>query len=312
MSEAPSFDHRSSADDVLCGQDLSGQVIIVTGANTGIGYETARSLAAAGATVIATCRSTEKAGSTLQRLLRAHPQSSVEVAVMDLASLDSVGDFCKGLSQRKIDTVICNAGLVAPEYGETRDGFEQTVGVCHVGHFLLVKTLLPVLLMAPAPRVVMVSSEAHRTPSRLNFTALPYPKDKFSTMKAYGQAKLCNALMAVELHRRFAGQGLTACYLHPGTMVTTDIGRDSALVRLAMRLVRPFTKTANQGAATSVFCATWGERQELGGHYFSHCAKAKPSAETADEEAGRRLWELSEQWLEERQRIRRDLPASLD
>ena len=312
MSDVPSFNHRSSADDVLRDQNLSGQVIIVTGANTGIGYETARALAAAGATVIATCRSTEKAASTLQRLLQAHPQSSVEVAVMDLASLDSVSDFCRQLSRRKIDTIICNAGLVAPEYGETSDGFEQTVGVCHVGHFLLVKTLLPVLLTAPAPRVVMVSSESHRTPSRLNFAALPYPKDKFSTMKAYGQAKLCNALMAVELHRRFADQGLTACYLHPGTMVTTDIGRDSALVRLAMRLVRPFTKTANQGAATSVFCATRGEHHELGGHYFSHCARAKPSAETANEVAGRRLWELSEQWLKERQTIRPDSPPFLD
>ena len=312
MTDVPSFNHRSSADDVLRDQNLAGQVIIVTGANTGIGYETARSLAAAGAAVIATCRSAEKAASTLQRLLQAHPQSSVEAAVMDLASLSSVSDFCVQLSQRKIDTIICNAGLVAPAYGETGDGFEQTVGVCHVGHFLLVKTLLPELLMAPAPRVVMVSSESHRTPSRLNFASLPYPKDKFSTMKAYGQAKLCNALMAVELHRRFTDQGLTACYLHPGTMVTTDIGRDSALVRFAMRLVRPFTKTANQGAATSVFCATLGTREALGGHYFSHCAPAKPSAETGNEAAARRLWDLSEQWLKEHQAIRQDSPAVLD
>ncbi len=300
MANTSPFNHRSSADDVLRDQNLGGQIMIVTGANTGIGYETARSLAAAGATVIATCRSAEKAAATKQRLLQAHPGSSVETAVMDLASLASVSDFCTHLAHSKIDTIICNAGIVAPKYGETREGFEQTVGVCHVGHFLLVKKLLPKLLSAPAPRVVMVSSESHRSPSRLNFDALPYPKDKFSTMKAYGQAKLCNALMAVELHRRFSGQGLTACYLHPGTMVTTDIGRDSALVRFAMLLVRPFTKTANQGAATSVFCATWGERDELGGNYFSHCAKAKPSAETANEEAAARLWDVSEQWLQEK------------
>lgn len=300
MSNVSCFNHRSSADDVLRDQDLRGQVIIVTGANTGIGYETARSLAAAGATVIATCRNAEKAASTLERLLQSHPQSNVEVAVMDLASLASVSTFCTQLSQRKIDTIICNAGLVAPQYAETNDGFEKTIGVCHVGHFLLVNRCMPELLRAPAPRVVMVSSESHRTPSRLNFAALPYPESKFSTMKAYGQAKLCNALMAVELHRRFADQGLTACYLHPGTMVTTDIGRDSSLVRLAMLLVRPFTKTANQGAATSVFCATWAERDELGGNYFSHCAKAKPSAETANRQASNQLWDLSEQWVKER------------
>tara|TARA_B110000503_G_scaffold42367_1_gene69412 strand:- start:10512 stop:11426 length:915 start_codon:yes stop_codon:yes gene_type:complete len=300
MTITSPFNHRSSADDVLRGQNLRGQVIIVTGANTGIGYETARSLAAVGATVIATCRSAEKAAATKQRLLQAHPDSSVEAAVMDLASLASVRDFCAQLVHSKIDVIICNAGIVAPKYGETVEGFEQTVGVCHVGHFLLVKMLLLKILSAPAPRVVMVSSESHRAPPRLNFDALPYPRDKFSTMKAYGQAKLCNALMAVELHRRYADQGLTACYLHPGTMVTTDIGRDSALVRFAMLLVRPFTKTANQGAATSVFCATWQERSELGGNYFSHCTRAKPSAETANAEASSRLWDVSERWLQEK------------
>ncbi len=298
MATTSPFNHRSSADDVLRDQNLSGQVIIVTGANTGIGYETARSLAAAGASVIATCRSAEKASATKQRLLQAHPESAVETAVMDLGSLASVSDFCTQFPHSKIDTIICNAGVVAPKYGETTDGFEQTVGVCHIGHFLLVKKLLPKLLSAPAPRVVMVSSESHRAPSRLNFDALPYPRDKFSPMKAYGQAKLCNALMAVELQRRYADQGLTACYLHPGTMVTTEIGRDSAIVRFAMWLARPFTKTANQGAATSVFCATWDNTSELAGNYFSHCAKAKPSAETANFDAAARLWDVSEHWVE--------------
>lgn len=300
MANGSPFNHRSSADDVLRDQNLSGQVIIVTGANTGIGFETARALAAAGATAIATCRSIEKAVSTKQRLLQAHPGASVETAVMDLASLDSVNDFCTQMADRKIDTVICNAGVMVPTYGQTRDGFEQTVGVCHVGHFLLVTKLLPTLLNAPAPRIVVVSSESHRASPRLDFAALPYPKEQFRPMKAYGQAKLCNALMAVELHRRFANQGLTACYLHPGTMVTTDMGRDSALARFAMLLASPFTKTANQGAATSVFCATWDNCSELGGNYFSHCARAKPSAEARSEETARRLWEVSERWLREK------------
>jgi WW domain-containing oxidoreductase len=300
MANTSSFNHRSTADDVLRDKNLSGQVIIVTGANTGIGFETARSLAATGATVIATCRSADKAATTKQRLLQAHPESTVEAAVMDLASLASVSDFCTQLSHSKIDSIICNAGLVATKYGETNEGFEQTVGVCHVGHFLLVKKLLPKLLSAPAPRVVMVSSESYRAPPRLDFDALPYPEAKFRTMKAYGQAKLCNALMAVELQRRFGDQGLTACYLHPGTMVTTDMGRDSALIKLFMRLVSPFTKTANQGAATSVFCATWNDRGELGGNYFSHCARAKPSAEATNAGVAARLWELSEQWLQEK------------
>lgn len=300
MPDIARFNHRSSADDVLRGRDLGGRVIVVTGANTGIGYETARSLAAAGATVIATCRNAQKAAATQERLSQAHPGSRVEGAVMDLASLASVSAFCAQFSQRNIDTIICNAGLVAPAYAETSDGIEQTVGVCHVAHFLLVTKLLPTLLNAPAPLVVMVSSESHRVPPRLDFDALPYPKHKFRPMKAYGQAKLCNALMAVELQRRYADQGLTACYLHPGTMVTTEIGRDSAVVRLAMWLASPFTKTANQGAATSVYCATREDRSEIAGNYFSHCRRAKPSAETANREAAARLWELSERWVREK------------
>lgn len=300
MTSTSPFNHRSAADEVLQGRNLSGQVIIVTGANTGIGYETARSLAVAGASVIGTCRTAEKAAATRQRLLQAHPGIDVETAVMDLASLASVSDFCQQLPHDKIDTVICNAGVVAPAYGETRDGFEQTVGVCHVGHFLLVNSLLPRILSAGEPRVVMVSSESHRAPPRLNFDKLPYPEASYRPMKAYGQAKLCNALMAIELHRRYADQGLTACYLHPGTMVTTDIGRDSALIRFAMLLVRPFTKTASQGAATSVFCATWDDREALGGNYFSHCARARPSAETANAEVAARLWDVSEGWLQDR------------
>ena len=179
MAKTAPFNHRSSADDILRGQNLGGQVIIVTGANTGIGFETARALAAAGATVIATCRSAEKAAATKQRLLQAHPDSAVEAAVMDLSSLASVSNFCTQLPHQKVDTVICNAGMVAPKYGETTEGFEQTVGVCHVGHFLMVKKLLPKLLSAEAPRVVMVSSESHRVPPRLDFDALPYPKEKF-------------------------------------------------------------------------------------------------------------------------------------
>ena len=298
MTSTSPFNGRSTADEVLAGKDLTGQRIIVTGANTGIGYETARALAAAGASVTLACRKPGRAAATLQRIEASHPGCSVEVLPLDLASLHSVRDFCEHFPHQHVDTIICNAGLISPKYTETADGFEQTVAVCHIGHFLLVQLLMPRLLAAPAPRIIMLSSESHRMPARLNFGALPYPEDKFSVMKAYGQAKLCNALMAVELQRRYGDQGLTACYVHPGTMVTTDIGHDTSWARLAMKLARPFTKTAHQGAATTAFCASWDDTAYLGGNYFSHCKRAKPSAETANAEAASRLWDITQEWLD--------------
>lgn len=297
MSEQWPFDSKATADQVLSGKDLAGRVIIVTGANSGIGFETARALAAAGASVILACRDMVQGNEAFHRIEAAQPGSNLQLEGLDLASLESVREFCTRLAGEHVDTLICNAGTYATEYAETADGFELTVGVGHLGHFLLTRELLPQILASDSPRVVMVSSESHRMPARLDFESLPYRKDNYAAMKAYGQAKLCNALMAAELDRRYRDQGLTACSLHPGTLVSTGMASHSTLLSLLMRVARPFTKSPVQAAATPVFCATWNKPENLAGKYFSDCRPKEPSEEASDARVAARLWDISEQWL---------------
>ncbi len=168
------FDKHTSCDDVLSAVDLSGRVIIVTGANSGIGFETARSLAAAGATVVMACRNLERGNTARAKIISAHPFGEILCRKLDLASLSSVRSFCDALPYQRISTIICNAGTLAPVDVKTEDGFESTVGVSHIGHFFLVQQLLPRLLACEASRVVMVSSESHRSPATLDMQSLPF------------------------------------------------------------------------------------------------------------------------------------------
>lgn len=299
MQKKWQFNQRSSADDVVSGHRLDDKTVVITGANTGIGFETARALASVGANVILACRNTDAGQRAVETILQQHQDASVRCTQLDLGALPSVQDFAEKLKEEKIDILICNAGSMSTSLLYTEQGFERTVGVCHLGHFLLCKLLLPKLVAAKTARVVMLSSEAHRYPSTLNIDTLLDPGANYATMKAYGQAKLCNALMALELQKRFSSQGLTACSVHPGNMVSTDFGRESALMRLAFKLISPFTKSANQGAATSVFCATHEPAEDLAGLYFSHCQATKATKEARNDEVAATLWEQSEHWLKE-------------
>lgn len=290
------FGSKTTADEVVAGMDLSGRVMLVTGANTGIGYDTARSLASAGARVLLACRSSEKGEDAVQRIRGSHPNADVAFKQLDLASFDSIRTFVESLNEPSIDVLIGNAGVVNAKYRESDGGIEHTVGVSHLGHFLLVRGLLPKLLANGGGRIVMVGSESHRSPRTLDFENFPLCADNFSALKSYGQAKLCNTLFANELQRRSGDQGLTACSLHPGNLVTTEIGRDSLLTRIAMTLASPFTKSTAQGAATSVICAVHPDPTAVGGKYYSHCQPTRMSREAENPEVAKRLWELTESW----------------
>lgn len=293
------FGDRSSAEEVLAGHDLRGRTVIVTGANTGIGEATAGALAAAGARVIYACRQKHTAEAAMARVRAAHPDCTMSFAELDLASFASIRQFSERLEVDRIDALVCNAGLAGMRYSETEEGFERTVGVCHIGHFLLTRLLMPRLLAATAPRIVMVSSTSHKQPPTLDFSKLPMSKSDFKGMTAYGQAKLCNVLMAKSLQRRYGPRGLTACALHPGTLVTTDIGRDSALLGLLMKLISPFTKNPSQGAATSVWAVVHEPATDIAGQYLKDCHVARSSAESNDSAVADRLWECSEGWVVE-------------
>ena len=291
------FNRNSTADDVLADVDLSGKLVIVTGANTGIGFEAARAMAAVGARVVFACRNAEAGKEAVARTVAQHPNANAEFSKLDLASLDSVRAFAERFASESIDVLVCNAGVVNSEYQEVEGGFEHTVGVCHVGHFLLTQLLLPALLRSGVGRVVMVASESHRQPKTLDFDKLPLTRETFSILESYGQAKLCNVLLANELHRRYFDQGLSACSLHPGNLVTTEIGRGSIWMRIGMALASPFTKSPNQGAATIALCAAHPEASAISGQYFSHCQLKRPSRESQDAAVAERLWKLSEGWV---------------
>ena len=299
---------RSTTNDVLQGKDLIGRTVVITGSNCGIGFEAAQALAGAGAKVIFACRNIEKGEEALRRCKALHPQSKLAFFPLDLASADSIKHFFSEVKDEAIDTLICNAGLVPTSYQETKEGLEMTVGVCHFGHFLLTQLLLPQLLKTKelnsdsskriTPRVIMVSSESHRMPMKLNFNKFPLKKtDTFFPLMAYGQAKLCNALFANELQRRYQDKGLTACSLHPGALITTSFGRDSGFLSLVFKLVSPLTKSPNQGASTTVYCAAHERTDELAGKYFSHCKPIRSTKEANNPETARKLWEVSEEWM---------------
>jgi WW domain-containing oxidoreductase len=297
LTGEPEFGSRTSAYEVVAGHDLSGKTIIVTGANTGIGDPTARALASTRARVVYACRHKASGEAAVARALAAHSGCKAAFAELDLASFASIRRFADRLNAERIDALICNAGLFLMKWAETEEGFERTFGVCHIGHFLLARCLMPRLLASRAPRIVMVSSVAHESAAKLDFDQLPMKKAKFRGMAAYGQAKLCNVLMAKELQSRYGKRGLTACALHPGTLVTTDIGRYSKMAGALIRLVSPFTKTPLQGAATSVYAAVHEPAADLAGQYLKDCRIARCSAEADDPAVARRLWAASDQWI---------------
>jgi WW domain-containing oxidoreductase len=298
------FDGTTTADEVVDAMDAAGLRIVVTGATSGIGRETARALAAGGARVTIAGRNTERNERTAAEIRAAHPAATIDAVTLDLASLRSIREGA-GAIENPIDVLICNAGIITGSYATTPDGLERTVGVCHVGHFLLTHLLMPQLESDGGGRVVVVASESHRTPAHLDFDRFPLTEGDYSQMVAYGQAKLCNVLFANELDRRTGNRGVHANSLHPGTMISTGIGRDWWLGRLAVRLSKPFTRSVEQAAATSCWAAIAPELDGVGGRYFDKCAERQASEEARDPAVAARVWAITEAWarLEPEERI---------
>jgi WW domain-containing oxidoreductase len=291
------FERRHTADDVLAGLDLRGKTIAITGANAGIGLESARALSAHGARVLVGGRSPARCDESIAALRALVPSGDLQPFVCDLGSLKSVQAAVQAAPER-IDAVICNAGLFGGGHHQTEDGFERAVGVCHIGHAALVLGLLP-RLKASRGRVVMVSSESHRTPRRLDFNNFPMSRERYRDLVAYGQAKLCNVLFANELWHRFGKDGVTANSLHPGGLMSTSIGRSSALAKVVMTVARPFTKTLPQGASTQVYLATAPELEGVGGKYFADNHEKAASKEAQDPAVAARMWDLTMGWLKQ-------------
>ncbi|XP_071494022.1 WW domain-containing oxidoreductase-like [Diadema antillarum] len=302
---AQRFDAYSTALHVLQGRDLSGQYAIVTGANSGIGFEAARSLALHGVHVVLACRNLKSGNDAAGRIRKELDQAQVVVMHLDLASLRSIKQFAQNYILRDwpLHMLICNAAVFGLPWQQTEDGIEMTFQVNHVGHFYLVNLLTEVLKKSAPARIVIVSSESHRFidfySSKLDMNEVAVPKEKFWPILAYGRSKLANILHSNELNRRLSSHNVTCNALHPGNMIYTGLGKNWWFYRLLWHLVRPFTKSAQQGAATSIFCATARELEGVGGMYFNHCCACMPSDEAQSEELGAAMWELTEKILKE-------------
>jgi NAD(P)-dependent dehydrogenase (short-subunit alcohol dehydrogenase family) len=289
--------------------DQTGRTIVVTGANSGIGFEAARALAAAGARVVLACRDLAKGEQAIARLRSFAPKARPELRALDLASLASVHDFAKSLldDHARLDVLVNNAGVMAIPRRTTADGFEMQLGTNHLGHFALTGLLLERLLAQPGARVVTVSSTAHRG-GRINFEDLQ-GEQRYSRWGAYGQSKLANLLFTRELASRVrsAGHDLVAAACHPGWAATnlqfTGARMDGSRVleTLASVANRLFSQDAAMGALPTLYAAT--ARDVAGADYigpdgfaetWGHPKQVGSSGRSRDAEAAWRLWEVSE------------------
>lgn len=279
-------------------------VAIVTGGNSGIGFETVRGLARAGQRVILAGRdrvACERAAAELAR--GAGDPARVEAWDLDLASLASVRAFAARARAElpRVDVLVCNAGVWPRERRVTADGFELALGVNHLGHFLLVRELEPLLRASAPARVVVVSSGLHAR-GRMAWDDLQLARGRYSGTDAYAQSKLANLLFTFALARRLAGSGVTANALHPG-VVKTNLGRE--LPGLLMTMAGPLLRTPARGAETSLHLALAPEVASVTGRYFDDKKLRKPSALALDRGSQERLWTVSEQLVAERGARRR-------
>ncbi|EFQ33923.1 short chain dehydrogenase [Colletotrichum graminicola] len=297
-------------DEGLVGK-LAGTVVLITGANAGIGLETARAVHATGATLFLTARDSTKARQAIDGVKNGPgPNSDAPVHAVELRldSLASVRSAAKEFLSRsdRLNVLILNAGVMATPEGRTEDGFETQFGTNHLGHFLFFQLLKPALLASSTPRfqsrVVSVSSMAHHR-SNVRLDDVNFEKETYRPWTAYGRSKTANILFAKEAERRYGLQGLHALSLHPGVIVTNllqYLPADETEAILNSEAIKLVLKSAPQGAATSTYAALSPEWEGRGGKYLSNLVKTGPSTDNTgyalwidDEQLPKELWDKS-------------------
>ncbi len=308
------FGAKSTAREVIAGHDLHGRDAIVTGGASGIGVETVRALAMAGARVVLATRDPAKGESVAATLRRESGSDALEFQPLDLASLASVRAFVAAYLKlnRKLHILINNAGIMATPLAYTADGFESQFGTNHVGHFALMVGLLPALRAAGTARIVALTSIGHRR-SDVHFEDLNFRRRPYDPWNAYGQSKTANVLFAVAATERYGGEGIIANAVHPGGIMSGLQKHVSREEQIKMGwidesgAVSPRFKSTEQGAATSIWAAVSRDLEGVGGRYLEDCSIAKPwSSESPfsgvmpyalDAEHARRLWSVSEELI---------------
>lgn len=283
---------------------MNNKTVIITGANSGIGFEAAKALAAKGAHVIMAARNMEKGQAAINDIMLENESAKVKLMQLDLADLRSVREFANTFSSQfnHLDLLINNAGVMIPPYGKTKDGFELQFGSNHLGHFALTGLLLPLLKITSGSRVVTLSSIAHRGAS-IDFNNLDGSKG-YKAMKFYGQSKLANLLFAKELDNRFKQHGIETISIacHPGISNTNlfKMGK-SETPGYMKRLMNLFFQPANLGVLPTLYAAT--EESLEGGEYIGpdgrgnrkgYPAIETPAPQVYNETTMKKLWEVSE------------------
>lgn len=267
------------------------QTVLVTGANAGIGRATAIELARRGARVLMASRNSERGREAQAALLAEVPTAETELLVADLSSNAGVRSLAEQTRRHadRLDVLVNNAGVYTSSYVATADGLETQFAVNHLAPFFLTNLLRELLVESAPARVVTVSSEAHKR-GRMNFDDLQHERH-YNGLRAYAQSKLANLLFNRELARRLSGTGVTANALHPGVVATKLLFDGFA----PLRLLKPFLKTPQAGARTSVFVASAPALERLTGLYFIDGETARPSQAARDDDAAGRLWRVSEE-----------------
>ena len=315
----------TTTNEIIEGIDLTDKKVLVTGASGGLGEETARALAAAGASVIMAARNSEKNTEAKERILSVHPEAQLDLHELNLASLKDVSNSAEEFLKKheSLDILVNNAGIMCTPFGHTSDGFEQQFGVNHLAHHLFTGLLMPALEKAGASRVVCLSSGAHLI-CGVDLDDPMFERRDYDGWNSYGQSKSANALFAREFDRRYGGKGVHAFSVHPG-MIFTELSRymteDDMTSLIERRKSQIKTddesndagsmmdpKTVEAGAATTVWACVESTLEEQGGHYLADCQLGVPLASEdsspgscsmashiLDDKAAEKLWELSEQ-----------------
>ena len=319
------FTRESTTDEVLAGIDLSGTRAIITGASGGLGEESTRALAAAGAAVTMAARDPAKNEAAAARIRQRVPAADLELRELDLADLASVRSFTSDFAadHDRLDLLIGNAGVMVCPEGRTADGFETQFGTNHLGHFVLTCRLVPTLIASAPARVVILSSGAHAG-AAIDFDDPNFENREYDPQDAYAQSKTANALFALELNRRLSREGVLAFSVHPG-MIMTDLGRHMTpeMIEAMRERTKARAKAAGQepptdfmslfkpveaGAATQVWAATAPELESHGGAYLADCQLGEPGGNpgqrglaphATDTASARQLWTLSERLVGE-------------
>jgi retinol dehydrogenase 12 len=275
---------------------MHGKHVVITGPTAGIGRSSALALAAEGADLTLLCRNPDKARDLCQDIVAAGG-SQPSVVLMDMARLADVRRAAQEVlaQDRPIDVLLNNAGIVNLKREETVDGFEETLAVNHYAVFLLTGLLLPALQQAYNARIVNVASHAHTFVRDMGFDDMQALK-KYSTFHEYGRSKLANILFTRELARRLEPEGITVNSLHPGA-VSTSLGQQNGglLSKILPVVLKPFFRSPEKGAQTSIYLCQSLEVAGVTGEYFYNCRPTSTKPWAQDDEAGQRLWALTEE-----------------